>query len=169
MHISKVVRKVLPRRYTPKNLSRLDEAILKTLAILQHHNGKKWVAIPQATLCLLLQRYYKLRCSRRTLNYHLAALEQRGYIKRIRRVRNGKGGKLQPLPTIYELTAKAKRFLKGLYKFIKRLFGRNAKQALQELFEKALEEWKTDRRFLSWLDPAQKSKVLLEIAGLRFL
>jgi len=77
--------------------------------------GSKSYAYPtQSTLLLLLQRHYGVVISRRTLCRWLASLDDSGYIKRIRRIRRGLGGRPEYTSTLYILPAKARNLIRRI-------------------------------------------------------
>ena len=77
--------------------------------------GSRSYAYPtQNTLCVLLQRHYGVVISRRTLCRWLASLEAAGYIRRIRRIRRGYGGRPEFTSTLYILPAKARNLIRRL-------------------------------------------------------
>jgi len=77
--------------------------------------GAKSYAYPtQGTLCLLLQRHYGVVISRRTLCRWMASLEAAGYIRRIRRIRRGLGGKPEYTSTLYIIPAKARQLIRRI-------------------------------------------------------
>ena len=162
--IGSVIKKIMPRRYVPKRNAKIHEAILKTLAALAQKNRKPYVSVPQNVLCELVGKYYRVPVSRRTLNYHLRFLENNGYIRRIRRITRDAYGRLITMPTLYILMSKAQKFLKGLVKFARKIGNilGNVKQVI--VARELVEKWKKDPLFLRFLTPAQKSRVILEIA-----
>ena len=107
--------------WLPRRSSKIEEAILKTLAVFSGKNQKGYCTTSQDVLCRMLDKYYKLKISRRCLNYHLKYLENRGYIRRVRRISQDKLGRLKCLPTLYWLLPKAMNFLRGLFRFGRRI------------------------------------------------
>lgn len=107
--------------WLPQKSSKIEEAILKTLAVFQGKNQKPYCTTSQDVLCSMLSKYYKLKISRRCLNYHLKYLENKGYIRRVRRISQDKFGRLKCLPTLYWLLPKAMNFLRGLFRFGRRI------------------------------------------------
>ena len=107
--------------WLPQKSSKIDEALLKTLAVFQGKSGKGYCTTSQDVLCSILSKYYKLKISRRCLNYHLKYLEENGYIRRVRRISQDKFGRLKCLPTLYWLLPKAMNFLRGLFRFGRRI------------------------------------------------
>ena len=107
--------------WLPQKSSKIDEALLKTLAVFQGKSGKGYCTTSQDVLCSMLSKYYKLKISRRCLNYHLKYLEKKGYIRRVRRISQDKLGRLKCLPTLYWLLPKAMNFLRGLFRFGRRI------------------------------------------------
>ena len=77
--------------------------------------GSKSYAYPtQSTLIQLLSKYYGVSISRRTLCRWMAAMEDAGYIRRIRRIRRGLGGRPEFTSTLYVLPAKARQLIRRL-------------------------------------------------------
>ncbi len=107
--------------WLPRRSSKIEEGILKTLAVFSGKNQKGYCTTSQDVLCRMLDKYYKLKISRRCLNYHLKYLENKGYIRRVRRISQDKFGRLKCLPTLYFLQQKAYNFLKGLFRFGRRI------------------------------------------------
>ena len=163
--IGSIIKEIMPRKYVPKRNAKIQEAILKTIAALGHKNKKPYVSVPQNVLCELVSKYYRVPVSRRTLNYHLRFLEDNGYIHRIRRVTRDCWGRLVAMPTLYILKPKAQKFLKGLVKFARKIGNAlgNVKQVI--VAKELIKKWEKDPLFLRWLTPAQKSRVILEIAA----
>jgi len=106
--------------YRACTISRVDEAIIKTIASCSLKRSKHYVSISQASLLSLLSKFYKINISRRTLNYHLYFLTKTQIIKRIRRISRNPDGTLKSQPTLYILLPKALKFLKGLIKFARK-------------------------------------------------
>jgi len=107
--------------WLPQKSSKIDEALLKTLAVFQGKSGKGYCTTSQDVLCSMLSKYYKLKISRRCLNYHLKYLENKNYIRRVRRISQDRFGRLKCLPTLYWLLPKAMNFLRGLFRFGRRI------------------------------------------------
>jgi len=85
--------------------------------------GSRSYAYPtQSTLCLLLQRHYGVSISRRTLCRWLASLEAAGYIKRIRRIRRGLGGRPEFTSTLYILPAKSRNLIRRIARCVAALW-----------------------------------------------
>jgi len=85
--------------------------------------GSRSYAYPtQSTLLLLLQRHYGVVISRRTLCRWLAALESAGYIRRIRRIRRGYGGRPEFTSTLYILPAKARQLIRRIARCVAALW-----------------------------------------------
>jgi len=78
------------------------------------HGSKSYSYPSQSTLIQLLSKYYGVSISRRTLCRWMAALEDAGYIRRIRRIRRGLGGRPEYTSTLYILPAKARQLIRRL-------------------------------------------------------
>lgn len=108
----------IPRisKYLPKNMSRSDEAILKILVAIAGKYGK-WYAVPfQRTILKILRKRYDIDISLRALNYRLAYLEINGWFDRRRRFVQDEQGKYRGRSTLFLLSQKTKRFLRGMMK-----------------------------------------------------
>lgn len=103
--------------YYPK-FNFIDQAILETFFYLCQKAGKQYCWPSQNGLLRILEQVHGLKISRRTLNYHLAALEDNGFIRRIRRIKRGKKGQIEFHSTLYQLLGKAKKLLKKLMRLI---------------------------------------------------
>ena len=88
--------------------------LILCLSYLCGHGSKAYSYPTQSTLCQLLARYYGVIISRRTLCRWMASLEDAGYIRRIRRIRRGLGGRPEFTSTLYILQAKARRLIRRL-------------------------------------------------------
>jgi len=85
--------------------------------------GSKAYAYPtQSTLIQLLSRYYGVVISRRTLCRWMSSLEDAGYIRRIRRIRRGLGGRPEFTSTLYVLPAKARQLIRRLARSVAALW-----------------------------------------------
>jgi len=85
--------------------------------------GSRSYAYPtQSTLCLLLQRHYGVSISRRTLCRWLASLESAGYIRRIRRIRRGYGGRPEFTSTLYILPSKSRNLIRRIARSVAALW-----------------------------------------------
>lgn len=96
-------------------------AILNCLFKISKKYNKLYCYPCQVKILELLNRYYNIKICRRQLNYYLKDLESQGYIKRIRRIKRDKSGRLLPLSTLYLLTRKALSFLGKAYNTFKQL------------------------------------------------
>lgn len=86
----------------------------RILSLLAGHGAsfkKLWTYPNQETICKLFNRIYQRDISRRSLNRHLGALEQQGYLKRVRRHRRSRSGALELHSTLYSLRRRAIRML----------------------------------------------------------
>jgi len=88
--------------------------LILCISYLCGHGSKAYAYPTQSTLCQLLARHYGVSISRRTLCRWMAALEDGGYIKRIRRIRRGLGGRPEYTSTLYILTARARQLIRRL-------------------------------------------------------
>jgi hypothetical protein len=113
-------RKIL-RGYLPTRPSVGREGILKTLAAFCGQNKKGYCSTSQEVLLKQLKKFYKFSLHLRMLNYHLKYLERYGWIRRIRRLSRSPRGELVTLTTLYIITEKCMRYLKGMYKFGRRI------------------------------------------------
>jgi len=96
-------------------LSSID-SLLYLFSYLIGHSGRRYCYPSQEKICELLERFYGIRRSRRTLNRWLSHLEKLGYIRRIRRVRRNKKGGIEFTTTAYYLCKKSLKILKALKK-----------------------------------------------------
>ena len=104
------------RKYVPKKMSRSDEAILKILLAIAGKYGK-WYAVPfQLTILKILKKRYDINISLRNLNYRLSYLEMNGWFDRRRRFVQDKWGRYHGRSTLFLLSLKTKRFLRGMIK-----------------------------------------------------
>lgn len=90
-------------------------ALLHQIAAAIAYFRKRYCYPSQDELRARVARHCGWRVSLRTLNRHLKALEQDGYITRLRRHRNVKGKGLEMHSTLYTLTAKAWRWLSKIF------------------------------------------------------
>ena len=96
----------------------LDEKILLTLFALQEKHRKAYSFPSQLKILSLVRHFYGLTPSRRTLNYHLRALEDTGFLTRKRRIKRLADGTLRLATSLYFLTARAFSYLKGICAFV---------------------------------------------------
>jgi len=95
--------------------------ILNVLGGLAVYYSKSYV-YPSQEKILQLLRPYRIFISRRTLNYHLKALESLGYFERVRRIRkHKKTGKLHFASTLYLLKPRFFAYLRGAFKFARKI------------------------------------------------
>ena len=117
LHISRCFSARNP--YTPR-ISRVSEKILEIFLYLCSQSGKDYCWPSQEKIIEILDQVHQISISRRTLNYHLRALEDHGFIRRIRRIKRGKNGQIEFHSTLYCLLDKARKLLKKLMRFIYR-------------------------------------------------
>lgn len=99
--------------------------VFLTLVNLAAHFGRPWVVVTQAKLLQRLERNTGRTMSRRTLNRHLLALEQRGQIKRTKRHRRGRRyGPLELRATLYTFGEPAKLWISTMRKAVAIPLGR---------------------------------------------
>lgn len=105
--------------YIPR-FSIIDQKILEIFFYLAQKGQKTYCWPSQQKIIEILSNLYDIKISLRTLNYHLASLEEAGFIKRIRRIRQGKDGKIEFNSTLYQILKKARKVLKGLMRLVGR-------------------------------------------------
>jgi len=88
--------------------------LILCLSYLCGHGAKAYAYPTQQSICDLLSRYYGVVISRRTLCRWMAALESAGYIRRIRRIRRGLGGRPEYTSTLYILQARARQLIRRI-------------------------------------------------------
>jgi len=88
--------------------------LILCLSYLCGHGAKAYAYPTQQSICDLLSRYYGVSISRRTLCRWMASLESAGYIRRIRRIRRGLGGRSEFTSTLYILQARARQLIRRL-------------------------------------------------------
>lgn len=88
----------------------LDLSLVTTLHGLNQKTGRNYCFPSQNKLLELLNRFTGQQMSRRTLNRHLRKLEDSGWLKRKRRIRQNRGV-LEFNSTLYTLTRRAYRWL----------------------------------------------------------
>jgi len=100
---------------------------LNTLHIIQCYHyissltRKGYSEASQEKILKLLKRYYKTEICRRTLCYHLHELEEKEYIRRIRRHVRGPNGKPLFHTTIVILKRRALKFLARLAQWFRKV------------------------------------------------
>ncbi len=92
---------------------RPDLLILSALSSIAGRAGRGYAFPSQDTLCDILAKFGR-QMSRRTLNRHLNALVRQGWIKRVRRHQADKVRGMVFRSTLYTLSRRALRWLKGL-------------------------------------------------------
>ncbi len=90
-----------------KGLSHYQICIVQALAWLKSRNKKHYCYPSQDKIIKILSISYSITRCRRTLNYHLAYLEQQGYIVRVRRTHAGLDGQPAFASTLYMLRKRA--------------------------------------------------------------
>ena len=100
--------------YIMADISSRCYPLILCLSYLCGHGSKAYAYPTQSTLCQLLKKHYGINISRRTLCRWMAALEDAGYIRRIRRIRRGLGGSPEYTSTLYILSARARRLIRRL-------------------------------------------------------
>ena len=105
--------------YTPR-ASRIQDKILEVFFFLCQKGGKNYCWPSQTKVIEILNNVHGISISRRTLNYHLRALEDNGFIRRIRRIKRDKNGRINFNSTLYCLLNKAKKVLKNLIRLVGR-------------------------------------------------
>jgi DNA-binding transcriptional ArsR family regulator len=78
-------------------------SILSTLHYLSSKNSKKYCYPSQLKLLTISEVVYSYRLSRATLNRKLRKLEDRGFIRRIRRLKRGRDNRIEFNTTLYIL------------------------------------------------------------------
>lgn len=91
-------------------------AIIRTLAGVGLAHEKAYCFPSQETILGLLGQYHEVDMSRRTLNRHLAVLEDQGYFERVRRHGKGKDGQIRFASTLYKFKGKLFKFMYSIGK-----------------------------------------------------
>jgi len=117
-HISKCF--VNPQQGYSPGFSLIGQRILETFFYLCQQSKKDYCWPSQLRLIEILNTVHGISISRRTLNYHLKALETNGFIRRIRRIKRGEKGQISFNSTLYCLLNKAKKVLKNLIRLVGR-------------------------------------------------
>jgi len=99
-----------------------QQAVVVSLLSVARKHGKPYCYPSQYRLEELLKTFQKIDISNRTLNRDLRALEVHGYIKRVRRVRRDRKGKLFFTSTLYKFTGKLFNWLYSVGKRVQRFF-----------------------------------------------
>jgi len=99
-----------------------QEAVLYTLFAVAKSHGKPYCWPSQGHICHLVEKFYKVSMSRRNLNRVLGVLEDHKVIKRVRRFRGLKDGRILFASTLYKFTGKAFNYLIALGNRVKGLF-----------------------------------------------
>ncbi len=98
------------------------EAVLYTLLAVAKSHGKPYCWPSQKHICILVNKFYKISISRRTLNRILRKLEDNGLIIRIRRFTKEGIAAGRFASTLYKFKGKAFNYLISLGNRIKGLF-----------------------------------------------
>ncbi len=110
------LRMAMKRDLKEKELSRLDENIIKILASIAIKN-KKRICYPRIiTIQNLLWKYYQIKRERRCIAYHFRILEAKGYLTIRPRCRRNKDGQYKGKSSLYIICNKAIKFLNGIVK-----------------------------------------------------
>lgn len=88
-----------------------SSCVLQSLAWLSSRKATRYCFPSQEALVEILTRVYGVSRCRRTLNYHLEYLEDKGFIKRIRRISKCLDGRPAFASTIYSLKKRGLAFL----------------------------------------------------------
>jgi hypothetical protein len=96
------------------------QSTINTLHYLSRTNKKDYCYPSQEKVLKILKEIYRVAIRRRQLNYILKYLEEEGYIKRRRRLKQSKEGKIIFNTTLYWLKKKALKYLANLLGAIKR-------------------------------------------------
>jgi len=118
-HVKKVLKQLVkkPNKYNLKYFNHKTWEILCVLMFFAAKNKKHYCFPSIATIKKML-KIRGLKISERSIFYHLALLEKKGYITRIRRIGVGPKGFIFK-STVYILNQKALSKFKGLIKFIR--------------------------------------------------
>lgn len=98
----------------PNCTAKPDVRIALTLIAIATKYKRQWCYPAQNTLLKLLSKWHRIDMTRRTLNRHLAGLEARGYIKRIRRHTKDTKGSLILKSTVYAIQGASWALLGGI-------------------------------------------------------
>jgi len=100
-------------------MKNVKEPILKAITYLIRMSSKKYCYPSQDTLLNLLNTHYGVKICRRTLNYHLRQLENRHFIKRVRRISRGPEGRPLFKSTLYFVKRKVFTWLKKQAEYLR--------------------------------------------------
>ena len=115
-NVAKTIKRGVDPEMRNKNLSRKDEAILKTIYSIANKGKKQFCTPKLQTIQRILKKRYQINIAERTLRLHLRILEAKRYLivrKMVGRTRNGT---FIGRPNIYFITSKMRKFLKGMIK-----------------------------------------------------
>ena len=102
-------------------MKNVKEPVLKALTYLIKMSSKFYCYPSQEALLKILGEKYGLKISRRTLNYHLRALENDSYIKRVRRVSRGPDNRPKFKSTLYFVKKKVFAWLKKQAEYLRHI------------------------------------------------
>jgi len=98
----------------------LDLCIRQAYHYLGQRRRGKYSEASQDAILKILDSIYEIKICRRTLNYHLRALEDNEEIKRIRRHKKGEYGRIHFHTTLVILKKKATDVLKNLARWFRK-------------------------------------------------
>ena len=124
------------------------QSTINVIGYLSKASGKNYCYPSQEKILKLLERFYNVCIKRRQLNYILAYLEREDFIKRKRRIKEGKDGKIVFNTTLYWLKEKAWSKLSKVFNVIKRT-GLKIKSLQQRKKEKEKELLKEELLYQS--------------------
>ena len=99
-----------------------EQAVLTTMLSIGKKYKKGYCWPSQKRLLELLREYHKIVISRRELNRVLKGLEEGGYFERIRRHREGLGGRIVFASTLYRFRQKLFTWAYSLKKWASEIF-----------------------------------------------
>ena len=132
--VAKNMKKMVDPQYRKKDLSRKDEAILKTIYSIANMGNKAFCTPKLSKIQELLKKRYKMQVAERTLRLHLRILEAKRYLIVRRMAGRTKRGTYIGRPNIYFITKKMRKFLRGMAKQITIWFSKD-KSLLNGLFK----------------------------------
>ena len=137
-----------------------DQCIILTLNHIQGIKSKKYSIPSQLKILELLSTHYHIVICLRTLNYHLAKLEEFKYIYRQRRNPINVFGERTYQTTMYSLAKKAYYFLSNLMGSLKNGYY-SIKKYLQKSYISPRKELNEDQRYLTPEENARRFRELL--------
>lgn len=102
-------------------MNSVDLSIIQSFQYIANKKNRGYCESSQLKVLSFLQKYYNTVICRRTLNYHLRALEDGAFIRRIRRHKRGPDGKILFHTTVNILKSKALKFLAQLAHWFKKI------------------------------------------------